>query len=133
MIVASGYLPKVSIHPWIRVASSAVTLMAGMYFCFSGVLEFRRHKTTVDPRYPDNVSKFVDSGIYTLSRNPMYVGFALILISIVFFLSSPVLLLGVIAFVMYMNRFQIEPEEVHLSEAFGERYEAYKQKVRRWL
>ena len=108
-------------------------MIIGSYFCVSGVIEFRRHKTTVDPRYPDNVTELVDTGIYRISRNPMYVGFALLLLSIALFLRSPILISGMVVFVAYMNRYQIIHEESYLSKAFGPKYDEYKHKVRRWL
>ena len=133
MIVSSAYLPAIGVSIWARTYLALVVFIVGMYFSLAGVFEFRRKRTTVDPRYPGNVSALVDSGIYQISRNPMYVGFALFLFSIVIFFCSPLLLLGVFAFVLFMNRFQISPEEAYLSNAFGEEYESYKQKVRRWV
>ncbi len=133
MIIGSGLLPDVDIYDWVRVPLFVLVLSAGAIFCFMGVREFRKCKTTVDPRYPEKASMLVDSGIYKVSRNPMYVGFALLLVSIVIFLASPVLLLGVWVFVAYMNRFQIVPEETILTTTFGEQYTGYRQQVRRWL
>jgi len=133
MVFASDYLPRVEVVSWISFLTALALFVAGVVFSICGVWQFRKNKTTVDPRHPANTSHLVDSGIYSLSRNPMYVGFALFLLSIVFFLRSPVLMLGVLIFIMYMNRFQIAPEEIFLSKDFGARYELYKQRVRRWL
>lgn len=133
MVFASDYLPRVEVVNWISFLTALAVVVAGVIFCICGVWQFRKNKTTVDPRYPANTSHLVDSGIYSLSRNPMYVGFSLFLLSIVLLLRSPVLILGVLIFIMYMNRFQIASEEIFLSKSFGERYELYKQRVRRWL
>ena len=133
MFIASRFLPKVESGYFIQMMLAVTSIIVGIYFCLSGVIEFRRHKTTVDPRYPDNASELVDTGIYKISRNPMYVGFALSLVSTVFFLRSPILLLGFVVFVVYINKYQIMPEESHLSRAFGPKYDQYKRKVRRWL
>lgn len=63
----------------------------------------------------------------------MYVGLLFILIAWAVFLSSAWALLGSLAFVLYMNRFQIAPEERVLSAMFTADYFAYKSSVRRWL
>jgi protein-S-isoprenylcysteine O-methyltransferase Ste14 len=63
----------------------------------------------------------------------MYVGFGLWLLAWGAFLASAWALIGVIVFVLYMNRFQIAPEERALRELFGEEFREYKRRVRRWL
>jgi protein-S-isoprenylcysteine O-methyltransferase Ste14 len=63
----------------------------------------------------------------------MYLGFFLILIGWAIFLSHALSVLLLPAFVWYMNRFQIEPEERALASLFGEAFEAYRTRVRRWL
>lgn len=114
------------------IATSAIALI-GAFFCIAGVISFRRAKTTVNPLKPETASSLVSSGIYRISRNPMYVGFALLLVAWAVYLASPWALLGVICFVLYINRFQIVPEERALSALFGADFESYKSRVRRWL
>ena len=63
----------------------------------------------------------------------MYVGMLFLLIAWAVFLASPWALLGPLAFVLYMNRFQIGPEERVLEGLFGDDFTEYKRKVRRWL
>lgn len=63
----------------------------------------------------------------------MYLGFLLFLIAWAIYLSSPVTLLLPVGFVLYMNHFQIQPEEHALQKIFGKPYENYRVKVRRWL
>jgi protein-S-isoprenylcysteine O-methyltransferase Ste14 len=75
----------------------------------------------------------VTTGIYRFSRNPMYVGFALVLVGWACFVANLVAMLLVLAFVVYLNRFQIEPEERVLSARFGDEYRTYLRAVRRWL
>jgi protein-S-isoprenylcysteine O-methyltransferase Ste14 len=104
-----------------------------MATALSGFVAFRHAKTTVNPLSPANSSSLVTSGIYRFTRNPMYVGLALVLLAWALFLSSPWSLLGPLVFVLYINRFQIVPEERILSGIFGEAYSAYRTKVRRWL
>ena len=133
MFFAAGYLPTVSMSDTLSLGLALLSLLLGMVFCIAGVAEFKRHQTTVDPRFPEKVSSLVSGGIYKFSRNPMYVGFALFLLALVFLLNSPVLVIGVFGFVLYMNRFQIVPEELMLKKLFGDQYQRYQERVRRWL
>ena len=108
-------------------------LAIGIVLCIAGVLSFKLAKTTVNPSKPEQASKLITSGIYRLSRNPMYVGLAFILVAWGIWLSSLWALLCVAGFIAYLTFFQIMPEERALTKLFGEEYIAYKAKVRRWL
>jgi protein-S-isoprenylcysteine O-methyltransferase Ste14 len=107
--------------------------VTGMVVSLSGVVSFRRANTTVNPMKPDSSSSLVSSGVYALTRNPMYLGFLLILAGWAVFLSNMLGLLLLPVFVFYMNRFQIEPEEKALAILFGPAFIAYQSRVRRWL
>jgi protein-S-isoprenylcysteine O-methyltransferase Ste14 len=96
-------------------------------------LGFRRAGTTVNPTRPQATTSVVDSGVYRISRNPMYLGFLLVLTGWAGYLSHVLPFLFLPAYVGYMNRFQIAPEERMLAAKFGRDYEAYRQAVRRWL
>jgi protein-S-isoprenylcysteine O-methyltransferase Ste14 len=80
-----------------------------------------------------NEETLVTHGVYRISRNPMYLGFLLFLIGTGFFVANISALLLIMIFVLYMNRFQIEPEEKHLENSFGQTYIDYKTRVRRWI
>lgn len=97
------------------------------------VLGFRAARTTVNPTTPEAATSIVITGIYRLSRNPMYLGFLLALVALAIFLGNFLSALGPLLFVAYMNRFQIAPEERALRARFGQPYEAYLRSVRRWL
>ena len=133
MWLLSPLLPTVTLGATLRIAASLGIVVLALYFIAAGVLEFARHQTTVDPRQPEKTSHLVVSGIYKISRNPMYVGFALILTAQVILMQSPLLLTGVAAFVIYMNAYQITPEERAMKSHFGEQYARYMMQVRRWL
>ena len=104
-----------------------------MFVSIAGTISFHRAKTTVNPMKPDKASSLVTSGVYRITRNPMYVGLLLVLVAWAVFLSSPPALAGPVAFLFYVGRFQIMPEEITLSSLFGSEYNAYKSGVRRWL
>ena len=111
----------------------AVCFTASGVYGLGGIYEFKKHKTSVHPVDLHKAVKVVDSGIFSVSRNPMYAGLLLLLIGYAYFLQDLVSFSLCLLFVLYMNRFQIIPEERHLEEKFGEVYISYKQRVRRWL
>ena len=108
-------------------------VLAGALTSLLGVVSFRRAGTTVNPMTPESSSSLVVSGIYKLTRNPMYLGFLLALLGWTIFLSNVPALLCLPAFILYMNRFQIAPEERALAALFGQVFTAYKENTRRWL
>jgi protein-S-isoprenylcysteine O-methyltransferase Ste14 len=116
-----------------RLGIAAALVALGQSISISGIVAFRRAKTTPNPLKPTAASSLVSSGIYRFSRNPMYLGLLLTLLAWAVFLASPAALAFLPLFVLYMNRYQIGPEERVLSSLFGAEYAAYKQKVRRWL
>jgi protein-S-isoprenylcysteine O-methyltransferase Ste14 len=107
--------------------------VAGAIVILVAVTSFRRAKTTLNPMDPASSSSLVRSGIYKLSRNPMYLGFLLVLVGWAVFLSNALAFVFLPAFIFYMNRFQIEPEEKALAGKFGQEFVDYKSRVRRWL
>jgi len=116
-------------HAWLAWACVVLGLLA----VGTGVTAFHRARTTVNPLSPESASAIVSSGVYRLSRNPMYLGFLLLLAGWAAYLGNVASLIVLPAYVLYMNRFQILPEEEALASKFGEAYLAYKHRVRRWL
>jgi protein-S-isoprenylcysteine O-methyltransferase Ste14 len=105
----------------------------GLSFDLMGLLEFRKHATTISPLSPNKSALVVSSGIYRITRNPMYLGLAIVLVGVTIAVGSPMGLLMVIVFVLYITRFQIKPEERILEAKFGEAFVDYKAKVKRWI
>ena len=112
---------------------AASLVIIGCAFCIAGVVSFKLARTTVNPNKPEQASKLVTSGVYKISRNPMYVGFAFILAGWGIWLSSLCALLCVAGFIAYLTFFQIIPEERALGKLFGQEFTEYKNKVKRWL
>lgn len=133
MWLAAEWLPSTGLPPVIRYGAGAIVLMAGICFALPAVRSFRRAGTTVNPVKIEAASDLVTSGIYNVSRNPMYVGLTLVLCAWSFFLGSLWTLVGPVVFVAYITRFQIIPEERVLAVKFGESYREYCRRVRRWL
>lgn len=116
-----------------RTPVAVLLLLAAGAIGIAGVRAFGRARTTVDPLRPERASALVTSGIYRRTRNPMYVALAIALLAWALWLAHPLALLGVAAFVNWMNRFQIAPEERALRTLFGTEFERYCSEVRRWL
>ncbi len=117
----------------LRTVIAIVVALTGIGFDIAGILAFRRARTTINPLKPEATASVVMSGVYRITRNPMYVGLALLLLAWAVWLGSAWALLGPLAFVLYISRFQIAPEERILSRKFGSDFASYCMKVRRWL
>ena len=133
MWIASLFATPLDIPFSIRAVTAASIALTGVGIILAGIVSFGRAKTTVNPMKPTTTSSLVTSGIYRLTRNPMYVGLLLVLVAWTVFLSSVWPAIGPVVFVLYINRFQITPEERVLSTMFGADYSAYRSRVRRWL
>ena len=125
--------PLLEVPAQFRVSVAIAVALVGVAFSLAGIMSFRRAETTVNPMKPETASSLVSSGVYRVTRNPMYVGLLFVLVAWAAFLSSVWALLGVLAFFLYIGRFQITPEERVLSKLFGAEYSDYKTRVRRWL
>lgn len=133
MVLVSRVAPAAAFHLPARVLTALGFAVAGVGIAIAGVVSFWRAKTTVNPLKPESVSALVTSGIYRLTRNPMYLGAMIVLIGWAVFLANFMSVLFVPLFVLYMNRFQIGPEEEALASLFGLEFAAYRVKVRRWI
>jgi len=117
----------------LRVGVATAMAISGLCIAAAGVVSFRKAKTTVNPTKPAATSSLVSEGIYRYTRNPMYLAMALVLLAWAILLSDMSAFLFVPLFVVYINRFQIDPEERALLALFGSEYTTYREKVRRWL
>ena len=115
-------------HNWLAVG----LVVAGFVIGISGVVTFRKAKTTVNPLRP-HASSLVTWGVYAISRNPMYLGGLTMLLGWAILLSNALAFVFLPVYVLYLNRFQIAPEERVLTSLFGETYVAYQARTRRWL
>jgi len=112
---------------------SGIFIILGLLFGIGGIVSFRMANTTVNPTKPNNATSLVQSGIFKITRNPMYLGLVCLLIAWSAWLGSVYSLAIIVAFILYMSRFQILPEERALIELFGDEYIEYCLKVKRWL
>jgi len=112
---------------------SIIIITFGAFIGASSVWVFWKNKTTINPHKPDKTTTLVNTGVFLYSRNPMYLCLVFMLIAWGVYLSSIFALIFILGFVLYINQYQIKPEENALSMLFGEEYELYKKSVRRWL
>jgi len=92
---------------------------------------FKKRQTTVKPHEMPNF--FISSGPFRISRHPMYLGMTLILLGVAVFLGSLISFVFPIIFVMIMEKLFIPMEEKNLEKEFGDKYIAYKKRVRKWI
>ena len=116
-----------------RIAIASLLAIAGLAVALSAVLAFRRARTTIDPHHIDKVSTLVTRGVFAFTRNPMYLGVALLLTSWATYLGTLPVFMGPVLFVAWITRFQIVPEERLLSARFGDAFDAWRRRTRRWL
>ncbi|MGH3509194.1 MAG: methyltransferase family protein [Nocardioidaceae bacterium] len=112
---------------------AATVSLASMSMAGSAAGRFRRSGTTLEPLHPDRASVLVTSGVNTITRNPMYVGLAGLLVAHATWRGSWVALLPLAGFVVLIDRVQIQAEEEALLEKFGAEYDAYRASSPRWL
>lgn len=133
MFLLARSLPLVMLSPAWNSGAALVLLVCGALIDLGGLMAFRRSKTTVNPMTPQRTTALVSTGVYRLTRNPMYLGMVFILLAWAVYLSSAWALVGVPVFMAYITRFQIQPEERALAARFGQGYADYRAQVRRWL
>jgi protein-S-isoprenylcysteine O-methyltransferase Ste14 len=118
------------LHPPINLVG-LLLLAVGVYLNLAADGLLKRHGTTVKP-FEESIT-LVTTGVYSRTRNPMYLGFVFLLLGVACLLGSTGPLLIVAVFPVVMNLIYIRAEEAMLSERFGEEWAAYQAKVRRWL
>ncbi len=133
MWVVDKQLPGGQLESAIQLPMATLFAVSGIVLVVFSMLAFRRASTTADPFRPEEASRLVVDGVFGYSRNPMYVSLALVLISWAIWLGSVYNVVVLALFVTYITFFQIKPEEEVLRPLFGESYEHYCSKVRRWV
>jgi protein-S-isoprenylcysteine O-methyltransferase Ste14 len=139
LIVAAGMWSVAQIPPilqlpkLVQLPGATILALLGVAVAIGGVVSFHRAKTTVNPLKPETSAALVSTGVYSFSRNPMYLGMALVLFAWSVYLSSIWSLAGPVLFALYITRFQIVPEERVLDALFGASFADYKRRVRRWF
>jgi len=123
-------LPRVLPAPVI-VLAGAVLVVAGLALVILTRRELARHGQPTDPGLPTR--KLVTSGVFSMSRNPLYLGGVCLLAGIALVLNLPWSLALLLPAVVACHYLLIAPEERYLAARFGAEYTQYAASVRRWL
>ncbi|MGB0660048.1 MAG: methyltransferase family protein [Mangrovicoccus sp.] len=117
-------------NPAIPVLGAIIALI-GLGLISAAVIEMRRYRTTIIPhQMPHNL---VQTGVFRLSRNPIYLGDACLLLAAILLFQAYLALFLLPIFILIIDRRFVYTEEFRIQREFGEKYEAYKRLTRRWL
>jgi len=133
MWMVHRHVPLLHWHTGKEYLVSRILLLLCLAVFIAAVYQFWRNKTTINPQKIGDTRALITTGIYRFSRNPIYVADVLLLLAWAVWLGDWLNLIFPALFVVYMNRFQIEPEEQSLREKFGDEFEVYCARVRRWI
>jgi protein-S-isoprenylcysteine O-methyltransferase Ste14 len=133
MWVIDRQLPGGQLESAIQLPMAILFAVSAVVLVVFSMLAFRRASTTVDPFHPEEASQLVVDGFFGYSRNPMYVSLLLVLIGWAIWLGNVYNVAVLVLFVTYITFFQIIPEEEAMRSLFGETYEHYCSRVRRWI
>lgn len=117
---------------WLRPLYVVFPILA-LLIIFAGIFTFRKHQTTINPHKPGETSRLVTEGIYSHTRNPMYVGMCLCLLAVAVKTANVAAFASIPFFIYYITKYQIVPEERAIEALFGEEFREYKKRVRRWI
>lgn len=117
--------------PAMRGTAGLIPGVIGAAMIAAALGRFGQAGTPAEPWKP--TTALTTGGVYRFTRNPMYLGMALLLAALGFGLGSRGVLLALPLVVLIVDRFVIAREEVYLTDLFGETYRAYRNRVRRWL
>ena len=127
------FLPFLSFQFAEQFLLSYAFALFGIFILALTVLRYFRRRTTIQPNKLDQMSALVTDGVNRYSRNPMYLAMLLLILSAGLYWGTFLVLIAAPAFVLVINKMQIEPEEEALEAIFGQEYLDYKQRVRRWM
>jgi len=126
-------VPRTSISlSWLSHVAIGL-LVIGLAILLAAVFDFSRNETTVNPLEPEQAETLVVSGLFRFTRNPMYLGMALVLSAWALYLANALAIIGPVLFVASITALQIKPEEEALGKKFGQDYVEYRKRVGRWL
>ena len=131
MLALHSILPLGSIFSWTLLVCGVGLIALGLVIAFGAESQFRRNGTTVD--HLGMAAKLVTDGWFKYSRNPMYLSFVIMLTGAWLTLGSISPFLGVLVYILLIERWYIMPEEKRLVATFGKQYESYRIGTRRWL
>ncbi|MBI5849367.1 MAG: isoprenylcysteine carboxylmethyltransferase family protein [Nitrospirae bacterium] len=133
MWLTSVYIPWATVSLPAKMPFALAIAAVGCLLAGISIGSFLLARTTLHPDKPIKTTTLVVTGVYSITRNPMYLSLLFVLIGWAIYLANVAAALLLPLFVSYLNRFQIKPEERALVSLFGSEFEAYSKRVRRWL
>ena len=127
----ANYLPKLAFN--YQGLLSLLMILIGLIIIVIGVKTFNKSDTTINPLNPREVSYLVTNGVFSYTRNPMYLGMVIILLGVTVYNGVYIGMIVLPCFILYITEFQIKPEEEAMEEIFAGDYTDYLKRVRRWL
>jgi protein-S-isoprenylcysteine O-methyltransferase Ste14 len=136
IVIAAGFaasliLPLRFIDGYARYIAGGALLLVTAVIILSAYFKMTRAGTNVDVRKP--ATAVVTDGVYSYTRNPMYVSMVVFLAAMSLLLNNLWIAILIPVFIFIMGRGVIAREELYLEEKFGAQYTDYKERVRRWL
>lgn len=131
MWLPGRFLPAAAFAP--KPTLALAILVGALVLMITAAVQFARARTTINPMRPERASHLVTSGVFAVSRNPIYLADLLVLVAAGFWIGNWFAFAACALFVIWMNRYQIAPEEAALTQLFGEQFIAYCSHVRRWI
>jgi protein-S-isoprenylcysteine O-methyltransferase Ste14 len=130
-LVFEWLFPTSLVHASLRWIAGALFFAAGIALDVSGFMTQKRAGTDPIPFHPSTC--IVTRGLYRFTRNPMYIGFALLTLGLAILVDSAWMLLALPIGLILIDRIVVAREERYLERKFGEEYLNYKRRVRRWI
>ncbi len=114
-----------------RIPAGTILIVGGISLVVLARREFARYGQPTDPGHP--TGKIVSTGVFSISRNPLYLGGVFFLAGVSFLFDLPWVLILLIPSLIACQSILIAPEEAYLAARFGEQYRAYSATVQRWI
>jgi len=133
MYLLGAFLPVGYFDFFGRFYLMAALLALAFILGIASLWQFFKSHTTIDPRKPDQTEVLETKGVYSFSRNPMYLALLLVLLAWGLWLGNAFNTVLAAGFVSVINKLQIIPEETALQKKFGKAYAQYCIRVRRWF
>ncbi len=123
-------LPRGQLTP-VFISAGTLLMFAGLTVVTMARREFRKYHQPTDPGHP--TQKIVDTGVFSVSRNPLYLGGIAFLIGLALVFNLPWVIAFILPAIVACHFILIAPEEKYLANKFGEEYRLYTGKVNRWF
>ena len=115
----------------VLILGGIVLIIIGISFVILARRKFAQYGQPTDPGHP--TGKVVKTGVFALSRNPLYLGGSIFLLGIALLLNTLWAIVMLVLSIIICHYVLIIPEERYLARKFGDEYEEYITSVRRWL